>query len=180
MSDQPTELTISATTANIYGLAAAFVLIPLLVAPFYLIWGLTLNQVVDNTLTSGLYLFLILFIGTVIHELIHGAIAAWYAGIGWRNIRFGVLWQSLTPYCHSKIPMNAKKYRYVVMMPLAILGLLPYLLSLTIGSGWLLTIGITFILAASGDVMIFWIMRGITPDQLVQDRPTKIGLLLNE
>ena len=92
----------------------------------------------------------------------------------------GIQWQSLTPYCHSKIPMTAKNYRYVVVMPLIILGFLPYLISLVSGSGWLLTIGIIFILAAAGDVQILWLMRKIASYKIVQDHPTKIGLLINE
>ena len=180
MNEQSTELTIPASKANLYGFLAVIVLAPLLLAPFYQIWGLSFAQISQNLHSHGLYFFLILVIGTVVHELIHGATAAWYAGIGWENIRFGIQWQSLTPYCHSKIPMTAKKYRYVVFMPLIILGIFPYFISLGTGSGWLLTIGITFTLAAAGDVMILWLMRKISANEMVQDHPTKIGLLVNE
>ena len=179
MNNQSTELTIPATTANIYGLIASIFLTPILLAPFYFLWGLDIHKIIENDYSYGLQFFLILLIGTIIHELIHGATAAWYVGMGWKNIRFGVQWQSLTPYCHSKMPMTAKNYRYVVMSPLIILGLLPYLASLLTGSGWLLTVGVIFTVAAAGDVMIFWLMRKIAPNEMVQDHPTKVGLLLH-
>jgi len=180
MNSQSTELSIPAIKANLYGLLATIILAPILLIPFHQIWGLNFAMILGNLRSNSLYFFLILIVGTILHELIHGATAAWFAGIGWKNIRFGMQWQSLTPYCHSKIPMTAKKYRYVVVMPLIILGFVPYLISLINGSGWLLTIGIIFTLAAAGDLMILWLMRKITSDKMVQDHPTKIGLLLNE
>lgn len=178
MNDSSKELTVSSTTANIISIIVSLLLVPLMVLPYKLVWGFTLSSFLKSAPPNLKYVLIIFIIGTIIHELIHGVTAAWYVGIGWHNIRFGIQWNSLTPYCHSKIPMSALNYRYVVIMPLVVLGIIPYIAAIFSGSGWLLTVGIIFTIAAAGDVMIYWMMRKLKKETTVQDHPTKVGLLI--
>ena len=119
-----------------------------------------------------------MLIGVVIHELIHGLTALWYAKVKWEDIKFGLDAKTFTPYFHSKAPISAKKYRVVAVMPLVVMGLVPYFLALATGGLWLLAFGIMFTITAVGDVMILWLMRHLPADQQVQDHPTQVGLLV--
>ena len=180
MKNLTSELTISPVKAQIYSLIPTIILIPLLLLPFHLIWDIKLSGLKINLLTNTMYGFIMLIAGTVVHELIHGFTAMLFANVPWKNVKFGIQWQSLTPYFHSEIPMKAQKYRVVVIMPLIILGLIPYIVSLINGSGWLMIFGTIFTFAACGDLMIIWMMRKLHAHEMVQDHPTKVGLLVEE
>jgi hypothetical protein len=65
-----------------------------------------------------------------------------------------------------------------MVMPLVVMGLVPYIISMLTGNGWILAFGIVFTISAFGDVFILWLMRHVPGDQFVQDHPDKIGLLV--
>ena len=178
MKTQTSELTISPLKAQIYCLIPVIILIPLMLLPFHLAWEINLSSLKTYLISNAMSGFGLLIAGTLVHELIHGLTAVWYAGIPWKNIRFGFQWQSLTPYLHSELPTTAEKYRVVVLMPLIILGIIPYVLSIIIGSGWLLAFGIMFTVAACGDLMVIWMMRKLNAGEMVQDHPSQVGLII--
>ncbi|MFD1145271.1 DUF3267 domain-containing protein [Larkinella insperata] len=166
--------------AQLYGGLAFLLGLPLLVLPFYLLWSLDFETLKPSTLTEYALLIAGFLVGSVIHELIHGLTAFWYGRLNWSDIRFGVQWKSLTPYCHPIRALPAKTYRVVVAMPLIVLGLIPYAVALLSGSVILLALGVFFTLAASGDLMILWLMRSLADEQRVQDHPSQVGLLVSE
>jgi hypothetical protein len=43
------------------------------------------------------------------------------------------------------------------------------------GNLWLVLLGGLFILAAGGDFLILWSIRGVDKDALVEDHPTRAG-----
>ncbi|WP_221392127.1 DUF3267 domain-containing protein [Dyadobacter sp. NIV53] len=170
--------TISARTGNLFSIVLTLILMPVMVLLFALIWKIDTKGIIERSVSNLKYVLIIFIVGVIVHELIHGMTAAWYAGIGWKNIRFGVQWKSFTPYCHSMLPMPVSKYRYVVVMPLIILGMIPYVISLINGSGWFLTTGILFTVTAAGDMIILWMMRKLQGSELIQDHPSEIGFLI--
>jgi hypothetical protein len=175
---RPTQnLTMSSFKAQIYGLLAFLIGFPALLSPFYWMWGLDKSRFVASP-TLYILSAIILFAGVIIHELIHGMTAIWHGGVSWRQVKFGVQWKSLTPYCHSVVPMRADQYRLVVLMPLIVLGLVPYAAALLFNNVGLLAFGTFFTLAAAGDLMIIWLMRHLRSNEQVQDHPTKVGLLV--
>lgn len=173
-------LTIPSLKAQLYGGVAFLVGIPLMLLPYYLLWPFDFSARNGAKLVDYALLIAGFFIGTVIHELIHGLTALWYGQLSWADIKFGVQWKSFTPYCHPTKPLPARIYRIVVVMPLLVLGLLPYAIALISGNGTLLALGIFFTLAASGDLMILWLMRSLSAGELVQDHPSQVGLLVSE
>ncbi|GAB3263565.1 hypothetical protein GCM10027347_30140 [Larkinella harenae] len=178
MTTQP--LTIPSLKAQMYGGLAFLVGLPLLILPFYLLWSFDLSAWSQASLADYALLIVGFFVGTIIHELIHGLTALWYGRLSWADIKFGIQWKSFTPYCHPNKPLPARIYRVVVVMPLIVLGLLPYLVALVTGHTLLLGLGIFFTLAASGDLMILWLMRSLNADEWVQDHPSQVGLLVLE
>ncbi|GAB3782274.1 DUF3267 domain-containing protein [Spirosoma horti] len=176
----PKELTLSTFKAQLYGGVAFLIGIPLMVWPFTSIWLGSLNKLTGSgdDFARLLWFMVAMFAGIVVHELIHGLTAKWIGRLSWRSIKFGIYWSTITPYCHPTMPMPAHAYRLVVGMPLVIMGLLPYGFALATGSGWLCALSIFFTLAAAGDMMILWIMRHLRSNDMVQDHPTKVGLLV--
>ena len=73
-----------------------------------------------------------------------------------------------------------KKRAYVVgaLMPLMLLGVLPFIVSLFSGSVALMFFGATMIGTAMGDVLIVWAIRKESPDTMVYDHPTEPGCVL--
>lgn len=163
--------TINLYTANGVSLAITGAATVLFGIPFYLIWKPELSLSLQQSL-----LFVLLFIaGIVVHELIHGFFFGLFAKNGFKSIRFGVMWQMLTPYCHCKEPLKIKHYFLGALMPALLLGIIPAMISLFNGSGMMLLFGILFTGAAAGDFMIVWVLRKEYPETYVQDHPSEVG-----
>ena len=79
---------------------------------------------------------------------------------------------------HYTEPLPATAYRCGAVAPLLVLGVVPSLIGTFAGwpavaaFGWLLVIG------AAGDLAVLWLLRGVAPDALVADHPTRAGCLV--
>ena len=58
-----------------------------------------------------------------VHELLHGLGWSLNCKNRWNSIAFGVMWSSLTPYCHCKKPLSFSSYSMGLYLPFCILGL---------------------------------------------------------
>lgn len=117
--------------------------------------------------------------GIVVHEALH-ALAWLVGGVDRRHVAFGINWKAGAPYAHCGAAMSARLYRVSAAVPGVVLGLAPVAVSWATGSGALFYFGLLFTLAASGDALILWLLRGVPPDHLVRDHPTQAGCLLDE
>jgi hypothetical protein len=182
MNDYPSqkELTVPAAKVQLYSILVAIVVFLALSLPFQYLYGTPIFRFEEINLQKAILIGIIFFVGTAVHELIHGLTAIFYAGIRAADARFGFQWKSLTPYFHSKVPIAAGKYRVVVMMPLLVMGLIPYLVGMLVGNGWIVAAGILFIVAAGGDLLILWLMRDVQSRTPVRDHPEKVGLIIPE
>ena len=142
--------------------------------PFYLIW----KPVFVFSWQSILIFGALFILGVVVHELIHGLVFGMFAKSGFKNIRFGVLWEYLTPYCHCNEPIKLKYYIFGALMPAIILGFVPSIISLINGSLMLLILGVIFISAAAGDFYVVWILRKESMNVFVQDHPSEPGCFI--
>ena len=160
--------------------------LPLLIAgalpviPFALIWGWdTLSNGFDRLFT--LHIFVPVFLsGILLHELIHVFTWKWLARLPRDELRLGFHWKTLTPYAHCKVPIKLSPYRWGAVMPLLLLGVLPYLAGLLTGNGYLATFGVIFISAAAGDMLILWTLRRVPAESMVQDHSTAAGCYVYE
>ena len=142
--------------------------------PFYLIW----KPVLAFSWQSIIIFCVLFIIGVVVHELIHGLVFGLFAKSGFKSIRFGVLWEYLTPYCHCNEPIKLKYYIFGALMPALILGFLPATVSIFNGSLMLLVLGVIFISAAAGDFYVVWILRKESMNVFVQDHPSEPGCFI--
>ncbi|MEM8559095.1 MAG: DUF3267 domain-containing protein [Bacteroidota bacterium] len=116
-----------------------------------------------------------LILGIVVHEALHGLAWKTAAKLPWSAISFGVNWKALTPYAHCNVPMPARAYRIGAATPGVVLGVVPVVVALAIGSGPWAVFGTFFTIAAGGDALILWLIRNVPDSWLVEDHPTQAG-----
>ena len=124
-----------------------------------------------------------LLVLTAVHEGIHGLTWSLFTLNGLRDIEFGFMKQYLTPYCTCGTPLGKGPYIAGALMPLILLGILPWIVSLLCGSTLLLYLSLVMILAAGGDMLIVFELLRHRPgaaEQLVCDHPTQAGSVLFE
>ena len=177
------DLTLSETKANLVGSLYGL----LLGLPFVIVYNIvnreTFNHFFDNFLEFNLLLYLVaLILGIVIHECLHGLTWSLFAKSGFKSIEFGVIWQSLNPYCTCKEPLNKTQYILGSFMPCLVLGIIPSIIGIVTANGWLFVLGFIMITAAGGDLLIIkeLLQTNLKEDALIQDHPTKIGLVVFE
>ncbi len=169
------ELTVSIIKANWF---AILLLIPLFVVGGGLFYlknrGLGDERLISSLLIFfGAYLVLV-----VVHELIHGVSWSLFAEHHWKDIAFGFMKQYMTPYCSCRVPLSKGQYIFGALMPLILLGIVPMLVGILIGS-WLITLlGIVMADAAAGDILIVWNLlkyRSEAKEIVYMDHPTQAG-----
>jgi hypothetical protein len=177
-------LTIDLVKANLYGM---FAIIPILIiygVPFYLLWRNTFSKIAlknfVSEFNSGIWgnfviILFVITIGIILHELIHGITWANYCKNGFKSIKFGVLWKMLTPYCHCVEPLKVEHYIIGGIMPVIILGFLPFAYSIFTGNALWLFFSVFFTMAAVGDFLIINLLRKENKDDLVLDHPSEAG-----
>jgi hypothetical protein len=179
------KLTIDLVKANIYGL---LILIPIAVIyglPYFFIWGDEIGvrnstswepSLIPGTKPAGSILILIsLVLGIILHELIHGITWYFFTEDGFKSIKFGILKQMATPYCHCKEPLQVYAYVLGAIMPAIILGLIPAVIATVIGNLGLLILAAFFTMAAIGDLMIINLLRKEKGVSFVLDHPSEAG-----
>jgi Putative zincin peptidase len=178
------ELTMTGAEANLYAAVFVIPIVLLLGLPYYFLWlrDLNLDTMIGffrNNLYLGkfsiLWILIILLAGIILHELIHGLTFLLFCKKGVRSIEFGIMWQYLAPYCHCKEPLPVWSYIISALMPAILLGLVPAGIGLITGKLIALVFGMIFLIAAGGDYLIVWLLRGQPKKSLVLDHESKVG-----
>jgi hypothetical protein len=169
------DCTVSMLGANLLVLISSGPIVAGLALAFGARWG-------GSSLIGGVYRLLdpMVFLltvpaGVVAHELIHALAWAVFAHRPLRSIRFGFQWRGVAPYAHPRDPMPVGAYRAGAVMPGIVLGLLPGTVAIATGAPLLMAWSLLFTLAAGGDLVVLWLLRGVEPGRLVEDHPTRAG-----
>ena len=177
MTDAPTQdATVSMIAANLVALALVPVAGLLFILPYSLIWDdimPTIAQLFDGAVWWTAVL--IFFLSIIAHELLHAVGYIWVGGVPRTAVKFGFSWRGLAPYAHCYEPMTARAYRTAVSLPGLILGLLPGIIGLLIGSFWLTLFGAIMVMTAGGDLAVLLAIRHLPPTAIVRDHPTRVG-----
>jgi hypothetical protein len=165
------KISISILHANLWSI---IIILPLIIIQVYLLhyfWDLHRLIVLKS-----IGLFLGCFVtGIFLHEFIHASTWIIFGSISFKEIKFGMHWKYLTPYVHLKVPLTARPYRWGIIMPGLVLGILPSSLGIITGQSMLMLLGIIFTAAAGGDFLILWLLRKVPSTRKVQDHPTEPG-----
>lgn len=173
------EYTMGFVEANLYALLLAIPIVIIALVPYILIWGFDYWYNTKTEFFSSNFI-IILIVGIVIHELLHGLIWGYFAEKGYKSIKYGISWKVLTPYCHCKEPLKVKHYRIGGIMPLIVLGILPLIVAFAIGDKTFLSIGVFFTIAAGGDIMAIYMLRNLDKETYISDHPRKMGFYVEE
>ena len=176
MMENKRDLSISMARANI---VVTLVSIPVAILQFALFGIVHGIKKMDTTWDIVLFL-VVLFLGVVLHELIHGIAWVIFGRKPFSAIKFGFQWKALTPYAHLKDPVELNAYRIGTFMPGLILGILTYILSLALGDGNLFWFSLIHTAAAGGDWLILWLIRSVKAGSQVEDHPTNAGCYVIE
>lgn len=165
---EPVQRTISMLAANIWAVV-------LMVVAGGVGWWLTKWSQPDAALAvfDMLWLGVMLVVGIVVHELIHGF--TWIALTKGRfsHLSFGTMQGAV--YCHVDVPMTKRNYIIMALMPGLLTGMVPWLAGIATGSLLWMLLGAIMIGGAMGDIMIVRAIREETPDTMIYDHPNLVG-----
>lgn len=148
--------------------------LPLAIAGIAL-WNVTKKQSIFSFHIVDVIWFYLLFLGTMfIHEVLHGLAWSICTKGRWKSIYLGIMWDSLTPYCHCKEPLTPGKYMFGGLLPFVVLGIGLYVLAFSTDSLLLLWLSLLNILGAGGDLAIMLHVFKYRKAYLL-DHPTECG-----
>ena len=131
------ELTIDIGKENVFTIV--------LLVPLFLI-GYGLNYLVNHRigfLDINWPIFFVAFVVLIVtHELIHGACWSLFTPHHFKDIEFGIMKPSMTPYCTCLEPLNKGAYIFGTVMPLVLLGILPMAAGIAVDNSNILILGI--------------------------------------
>ena len=182
------DIIISVVKANFVGVLLTLPFIAAIAAGFILKNGIpNITKMLDENPVMyfiGLFGAILACIPlAVVHEKIHG----WFWSIGAENgskdIEFGFMKETLTPYCTCSSPLSKPIYILGSMMPMTILGIIVGIVSVFTGSLVLLIISAVQVMGGAGDILISSMLlfrKSDAKETVLLDHPTKIGLVAFE
>jgi hypothetical protein len=165
------DATLSIPEASVLSILLAPAVVAIFVVPYALLWGI-------NPMIGVLGLVRVLaaiVVGVVIHEGLHALGFLVFGRARPAEIQVGIIWYLLTPYAHCKAPMRASAYRAAVLLPGVALGVIPALAGVAVGAPLLVLFGVVMTIAALGDALVVWAIRGVPGKTRVIDHPSKVG-----
>ena len=123
--------------------------------------------------------FIVVFVVLVaVHEGIHAICWCVFSPNHYRDVEFGIMKPSMSPYAACLAPLKKWQYIVGVMMPMSVLGVIPYVVGIMIAKPFVVLMGAAMIAIASGDMMICARVIGYKSDSLdtvYMDHPTEAG-----
>ena len=114
----------------------------------------------------------------VVHELVHGLTWSFFTPHGFKDIEFGIMKPSMTPYCTCLVPLKKEQHMIGTVMPLIVLGIIPMIIAILTANPGLLFISVIMSASAAGDIMILHRMLGYKTNAkeiIYMDHPTEAG-----
>ncbi len=151
-----------------------------LLLPFQLRWGTTPPRLPARWPGMALLALLALLLGgMVLRDVVCLAAYRWIGRVprGSTHLLPGPksLLKAVGPRVRCDAPVPARAYRVILLLPLLLLGVLPGVVGVLVGSWLLLIWGLWLIMGCSGDVVTLWAMRGLPGTTPVRSHPTRPG-----
>lgn len=172
---EPELRTIGMLAANLWGVLLMVVAI---VVGWFALTGLYPSYSFDMDdpmlmAKNSMWFCILMLLGIVVHELVHGFTWLLLLHKGFRHLSFGLMAGGV--YCHIDVPMVKKPYVIGALMPLLLVGLVPWVAGIVTGSLLWMLVGGIYIGAATGDLMIVKAIHNEPADTLIYDHPTLPG-----
>ncbi len=128
----------------------------------------------DKFLNISFWDILIILLGYVVlivaHEGIH-AVSFILTGASPKNIKFGILPKKMMAYCSNSKPLTVSAYRFSLLTPLIVTGIIPFILSIIFLNLLYVVLFSSIISAAAGDIMMFIKLLRYPCATMVLDHP---------
>ncbi len=149
--------------------------------PHILLWGWRSLWAAFHVHLAALLLIVpVLLASFAGHEALHGLGFVVFGRARLADLRLGFDRSYLAPYAHCQAPMPAWAYRLSTLLPGLLLGVVPGVVGLATGIGWLTLYGSAMAVAALGDVLIVWVIRSVPGQTQVMDHPSLPGCVVWE
>ncbi len=112
--------------------------------------------------------------GIVVHEGLHG-LAMVLCGVPPGEVRFGIQVSRGAAFATTRRPLSVGAYRFVLVLPLLLLGLAPLAVGLAIGNALVVKLGTFMVAGAGGDVAVLLALRRVGGTASVMDHPSEPG-----
>lgn len=179
------EYTVSKLMVNVYGLLFSFLVIITVLNFFRIFKEISLIDFLyllfgskDSLPASSLFILIVFLILTILHELLHATGFMLSSDVGWKDIKFGIIWKGLMPYANTKVPISKNTYRIAILLPVIILGIVPTVYGMIFTNVLIAFVGAVMTGVSGGDLMIIWMLRSIPSDRKVLDHPSECGFIL--
>lgn len=111
-----------------------------------------------------------LAVGLFLHELLHGFAAIIVGKNKPKEIKFGCNLKQGVLYCHATKPMKASAYEFVLLLPVIVTGIIPFVVSTIFANAVFIAVFAMLIAGGAGDfVMVFDVLKNCKKDTLVID-----------
>ncbi len=172
------DLTISIGKANVIAALLSILLLAVGYGLYFLV-----HHRLDFSGFNPLIFAVVFLVLIVVHELIHGVCWSLNTPHGFKDIEFGIMRPSMTPYCTCLAPLPKKPYIFGTVMPFILLGIIPMIAGIALKNMTALLMGIIMAGSAAGDLMIIRKVIGYKTDAkeiVYMDHPTEAGNVIFE
>lgn len=180
MTDPGRDATMSVVQANLIAVGWLPLSGLLVLGPFFEIWGRGPLAVAVLRATDLRIAIPAVLLGVLIHEALHAVGFLTLGRVPPALVRLGFQRRTLTPYASCTAAITAGAYRGAALLPALVLGVLPALVALLLGSGGLALWAWVMLALAGGDLAAVWAMRRLAADARVLDHPTRVGCRMVE
>jgi hypothetical protein len=165
----PGAVAVVVSMRTVYATTGVLLLVAVLggLALYRQIWGRTGGE-------TGWDFWVLLVAGVVVHEGLHG-LAMVSCGVPPGELRFGVQPSRGVAFATTRRPMAVGHYRFVLVLPLLVLGLVPFVAGLALGDALVAKLGSLMVLGAGGDVAVLLALRSLPSGVRVVDHPSQPG-----
>ncbi|WP_437868431.1 DUF3267 domain-containing protein [Sorangium sp. So ce363] len=135
--------------------------------PHRLLWGRPLHE---GLIDRGAFAFpvdlsrwaivLVFAVSLGMHELLHAVGYVVFGRVPWRRIELVVRLSQLLVFVRCHAPLSRRAYVRSLLLPAVVLGVLPAVVGIATGLGWLTFYGFILLVMASGDIRALWLTRG--------------------
>lgn len=106
----------------------------------------------------------------VLHEGVH-AIGFLVAGAKPKDIHFGLIPKQMMAYCGCNAPLKIGGYRFALVLPFLLVGLIPWAVSVVYGNVYLVVLFSLLVAGAAGDLLMLGLLARYGRKQLILDHP---------
>ena len=167
------DLTVGMGKANRFAIILTIALLAIGVGLYFLV-----NHKLELSGMNPLIFVVIVVVLIVLHELIHGVCWSVFTPHHFRDIEFGIMRPSMTPYCVCLVPLKREHHIFGTVMPLVVLGIIPMIVGIAVGNPDVLLIGVIMSASAAGDILIIKNLlayKSSAREVVYMDHPTEAG-----